>query len=160
MPNNEGTGRAQENYRKEYEVVASTWRFFVSLRFIVAAFAVTLHSALFTLYNQFFQQQTTFGKIGILIIPFAGFIATSAIFLIEQRTIDPYLLMLRRGVELEENLGLENAHFHKLVEPYIALPSVLGRFISHTAGIYLLYASVLILWVILATLSIRSVLLY
>ena len=156
MAENEATGNTQENYRKEYEVVASTWRFFVSLRFIVAAFAVTLHSALLTLYNQFFQQQTTLGKIGILVIPLAGFVATSAIFLIEQRTIDLYLLMLRRGVELEEKLELENAHFRRLIEPYITPPSILGRFISHTAGIYTLYAGVLILWLALASLSIKT----
>ena len=135
MAENGSTGNATENYRKEYEVVASTWRFFVSLRFIVAAFAVTFHSALLTLYNQFFQQQTTLGKIGILVIPLAGIAATSSVFLIEQRTINLYILMLRRGMELEIKLGLEEAHFRRLLEPYITPPSVLGRFISHTAGI-------------------------
>lgn len=154
MAENENTDSTMENYCKEYEVVASTWRFFVSLRFIVAAFAVTLHSALFTLYNQSFQQQTKFGEISILIIPLVGVMAISSIFLIERRTINLYLLMLRRGMELEIKLGLEDAHFRRLSEPYISRPSFFGRFISHTAGIYMLYVGTLILWMVLEFLSI------
>lgn len=161
MANNEDASNAPENYRKEHEVVASTWRFFVSLRFIVAASAVTFHSALLTSYNQHIQQQhTALGKISILVIPLAGLVATSAVFLIEHRTIDLYLLMPRRGVELEEKLGLENTHFRKLIEPYIARPSVLRRLISHTTGIYILYTGVFAIWLVLTFFGIKILIMH
>jgi len=43
-----------KSYRKEYDIVATSWRFFISLRFIVVAFTITLQSALFTLYSSKF----------------------------------------------------------------------------------------------------------
>ncbi|PJE64855.1 MAG: hypothetical protein COU90_01155 [Candidatus Ryanbacteria bacterium CG10_big_fil_rev_8_21_14_0_10_43_42] len=152
--NNQSENVRQENHRTEYNIVATTWRFFVSLRFIVAAFAVTLHSALLTLYSQFYQQQTVLSQISILGLPSVGTIAALAIFLIELRNIDLYILMIQRGRELEDVLDLQDAHFARLGEPYTRPLTVYDRLISHTMGIYILHVGVATLWVHLFVLSI------
>ena len=82
----------QENYRTEYKEVAANHRFFVSLRFIVAAFTTTLQSALFTFYNQSLQQPTR-----ATAILFVGISTVIAVVVIEQRNIALFRAMIRRG---------------------------------------------------------------
>jgi hypothetical protein len=42
----------QQSLRDEYKLVFEGYKFFVSIRFIVAAFAMSIQSALLTIYNQ------------------------------------------------------------------------------------------------------------
>ena len=57
----EGQLDNQENYRTEYKEVAATYRFQISLRFIINAFTVTSQSALLNIYGQALQQTPTPG---------------------------------------------------------------------------------------------------
>ncbi len=86
---------------KEYGEVASTWRYFVSLRFTVVGFAAIFNSALFTIYAQLSRNTTFIGKVGVIGIPSLALAISIAVIVIEQRTVNLYNIMLRRGTELE-----------------------------------------------------------
>ena len=137
----------QENYRTEYKEVATTYRFQISLRFIVNAFTVTSQSAILNTYSQALQQTPTLGY--IIMIPFIGLIIMFAIFLIEQRTISVFRTMIRRGKELEFNLGLINGHFGWLGDPEVISAKGLRKFVTHTWGIRLIYGTVSTMWIVL-----------
>jgi len=143
----EGHLANQENYRTEYKEVATTYRFQISLRFIVNAFTVTSQSAILNTYSQALQQTPTLGY--IIMIPFIGLIIMFAIFLIEQRTISVFRTMIRRGKELEFNLGLINGHFGWLGDPEVISPKGLRKFVTHTWGIRLIYGTVSTMWIVL-----------
>lgn len=100
----------QENYRKEYDVISSSWRFFSGLRFIIVAFAATLESAPLTFYLQVGKQGGG-DQLYLNGVAFAGIFITIALGILELRTISLFRLMIRRGVEVEFHLTLSNAHF-------------------------------------------------
>ena len=137
-----------ENYRKEYDAVVSSWKFFVGLRFIVVGFAVTLQSALITLYSA--------EQLDSAIIPIVGIFIISAIWLIEQRTIELFRLMNQRGVELEFLLGLPDGQFHRLNNIELVRPPGIKRIVTHTIGISIIYATIYTLWFSLITLSLSE----
>ncbi len=137
----------QENYRTEYKEVAATYRFQISLRFIVNAFTVTSQSALLNTYIQILQKPPLPSY--TIMILFIGIIMMVAIFAIEQRTISVFLAMIRRGKELEFNLGLIGGQFGWIGAPEIIRPKGWKRFVTHTWGIRLIYGVVLIMWVVL-----------
>lgn len=137
----------QENYRTEYKEVATNHRFYGSLRFIVAAFTTTIQSAFFTLYNQGQQQVPPRGH--IIIIPLVGLVTMIAIFIIEWRNISLFRAMMRRGKELEFNLGLPDGQFSRLGEPELVKPKGWKRFLTHTWGIRLIYGMIFTLWIVL-----------
>src|SRR3989344_2175200 len=143
----EGQLANQENYCTEYKEVATTYRFQISLRFIVNAFTVTSQSAILNTYSQALQQTPTLGY--IIMIPFIGLIIMFAIFLIEQRTISVFRTMIRRGKELEFNLGLINGHFGWLGDPEVISPKGLRKFVTNTWGIRLIYGTVSTMWIVL-----------
>ncbi len=148
---NEGQLDNQENYRTEYKEVATNHRFYASLRFIVAAFTATIQSALFTLYNQTLQQSPPRGH--AIIIPIIGIIIMIAIFAIESRNISLFRAMMRRGKELEFNLGLIDGQFIRLGEPELVKPKGWKKFLTHTWGIGSIYCMIFALWILLLTLS-------
>jgi len=146
-----------ENLRMAYEQVANSFRFTVSLRFIVAAFATTLQSALLTLYSQLFQQTHLLGRIGIVTLPFVGLIVIWAVFLIEQRTIGIYHTLLQLGTELDFQLGLGNAHFRRITAPGPSNLTFSQKIFSHTVGIRIIYLGIVVTWISLLILSIVEI---
>lgn len=139
----------QKNYRTEYNTVSQGYRFFVSIRFITVAFAVTLQSMLLTLYNQIAKNDTP----GLAII-LVGIFITSSILIVEWRTILLFREILKRGIELEFHLGLQNGFFHRIVE--LSTQHGWRSFITHTWGINILYSFIFVLWfLLLATILTR-----
>ena len=137
----------QENYRTEYKEVAATYRFQISLRFIVNAFTSSIHSSLFNLYSRALQQTPPLGY--TIMIPFVGIIMMLAVFAIEQRTISVFRAMIWRGKELEFNLGLIGGQFGWLGAPEVIRPKGWRRFVTHTWGIRLIYSVISIMWITL-----------
>lgn len=142
----------EENYRTEYREVAAAWRFFASLRFIVAAFTLPIQSALFTLYQ---QRTTATAATATLssrfledagLVAIAGLLSTAAIIAIEYRTIGLITLFVKRGITLEFRLGLERGHFDRLAEPTFWKPSGLKLIMTHTGGLPFIYLSIWMLW--------------
>lgn len=140
-----------ENYRAEYAIVASAWRFFTGLRFIVAAFTVTVQSALFTLYLQLLKP--TIGQPpsprGAVTVICAGIVSVSAVMILEWRTITLLMLAIKRASELEFRLGLSDGYFHRLEEVWTTSLRRTKLFITHAAGFILIYISIAILWIVL-----------
>lgn len=133
----------QEHYRDEYKLVFEGYKFFVSIRFITAAFAMSIQSALLTTYNQAVKENRLNGiAIFIMALFFLG-----AILIIEWRTTFLFRSLLRRGNELEFQLGLPNGFFHRIAE--LSAQEGLRSFITHTWGINLVYFGIFVLWVIL-----------
>ena len=110
----------QENYRMEYREVAATYRFQISLRFIVAGFTATIQSAFLNNYNQALQKSSP--SYYIVMIPIIGIIMMIGIFIVEQRTISVFREMIRRGKDLEFNLGLIGGHFGWIGAPEVIRP--------------------------------------
>ena len=145
----QGKSDNQENYRTEYKEVAATYRFQISLRFIVAGFTTTIQSALLNTYSQILQKPPL--PAYIVMIPFVGIIMMLGIFLIEQRTISVFREMIRRGKELEFNLGLINGHFGWIGAPEVIRPKGFRRFVTHTWGTRLIYGVIFTMWIVLLT---------
>lgn len=108
-----------ENQRWEYREVAAGHRFYVGLRFIIAAFTATLQSALLKFYNDLMQgtvlqlpvEVTLFGiqlslEAHPISITFVGIGSMIAIFVMEMRNIGRIGIMIDRGKELEGVLSL------------------------------------------------------
>jgi hypothetical protein len=133
----------QENYRAEYDVVSEGYRFFVSIRFITAAFAMTIQSTLLTLYNQTAKDNQPAG--------FAVFVMAiffmAAILVVEWRTIFLFRRIIKRGTEIEFYLGLQNGFFHGIAE--LSAEKGFRSFITHTWGINFVYFGISILWIVL-----------
>lgn len=141
---------SQENYRDEYKLVFEGYKFFVSIRFITVAFGMSIHSALITVYNQAVKEN-----------PFNGYAIFSvamlfllALLIVERRTTSLFRSLLKRGTELEFQLGLPTGFFHRIAE----LSALKGfrSFITHTFGITLVYVGVMILWVMLLVATITK----
>ena len=133
----------QQNYRDEYKLVFDGYKFFISLRFIVAAFAMSIQSALLTIYNQAVKEA--------LLNRFAVFsvamLFLAALIIVEWRTTILFRTLLKRGTELEDQFGIPNGFFHRIAE--LSDQKGFRGYITHTWGLRLVYAGVLILWVIL-----------
>lgn len=143
----------QENCRKEYEVVASSWKFFVSLRFIVVGFAVTFNSGLLAFYTQVLQTAPQLYRIAVALI---GFYIVVALWVIERRTIKLFRTMIERGKEMEFLLGSTSGHFQRLSTTELVRPPGLERVMTHTVGIHLFYFLLYILWLTLFALAIKN----
>lgn len=146
---------SDENCRAEYSVIESAWRFFTGLRFIVAAFAITLQSALFTLFIQLSQSTQTGRLVTDTAIAISGLFTITAIVFIEVRTIQLFRLTVGRGVELEDLLQLPSGFFHRLADPQLITPPRMHRVFTHTVGIRLLYSSIYAVWLWLAYFSLK-----
>jgi len=122
---------SQEHYRDEYKLVFEGYKFFVSIRFITAAFAMSIQSALLTIYNQAVKENRLNGiAIFIMALFFLG-----AILIVEWRTTFLFRSLLRRGNELEFQLGLPNGFFHRIAE--LSSQKGLSSFVTHTWGLTL-----------------------
>ena len=145
----------QENYRKEYDIVSSSWRFYIGLRFIVVGFTATLQSGLFTLYNQLVHK-TELSSGRAIIIMLVGIIAVIGVGIIEWRNISLFRRMMKRGVELEQQLSLRKGHFWQLSDPYLVKPEGFQRAVTHTWGIILIYGAIATLWASLFALTLTK----
>lgn len=151
MPENQ-TAEAQfrENCQKEYDVVAMSWRFFISLRFIVIAFTIILQSALFTLYSRFPPEQARgIFRLYYIFIPLLGVLTVLATSIIERRNISHFQLLVRRGVELEFCLGIQGGHFQRIYELQSTISSGIERFYTHTWSIRIIYFALYLIWTFL-----------
>ena len=126
-------------YQKECDVVATSWRFFIGLRFIVAGFAVTIQSALLTLYIRVLEKTAVLVTLHPTAIPAIGIFIAVAIFIIEERNISLFRLMIQRGTELEFRLGVTDGHFSRLSSIWIVHPPGIKRIVTHTFGLRIIY---------------------
>lgn len=140
---NQNSSIRQESYCTEYKEVGSNYRFFVSVRFIIAAFAITVQSALFNLYNQALRQPPPWGF--AMLIPFVGITTMIVVIIIERRTIALFNTMVQRGKELEFSLDLTDGQFSRLSQLSIR-PKGWKGFATHTSGINLIYGMILAMW--------------
>lgn len=136
----------QENYRTEYKELGSNYRLYSSWTFIVAGFTMVIQSAFFNFYGQALQHPNP--PIHSNIIAVVGFFTLLASVIIEQRTIQLFATMIKRGKELEFNLGLTGGQYSKLIELRIPAKGFY-RFITHTWGFRLIYGTIGILWIFL-----------
>ena len=134
---------SQENHRDEYKLVFEGYKFFVSIRFITAAFAMSIQSALLTIYNQAVKETRLSGYAIFLV----AMLFLAALAIIEWRTTFLFRALLKRGTELEFRLGFPDGFFHRITE--LSGQKGLRKFITHTWGINLIYAGVFILWIVL-----------
>lgn len=136
----------QENYRMEYKELGPNLRFYGGLRFIVAAFAMTLQSAFLAFYSQALQRPTP--PIPNAIIFGAGIVTMVAVSIIDLRSIILFSMVIERGKELEFNLGLPDGQYSRLNKITMQLKGF-RWFITHTGGIWLTYGVIFTLWNIL-----------
>lgn len=134
---------SQEHLRDEYKLVFDGYKFFVSLRFIVVAFAMSIQSALVPIYNRAIQQSyfSGYAVFGLAIL----FLV--ALWIIERRTINLFSSLLSRGAQLEFQLGNPNGFFHLISA--ISPRQKFRLIATHTKGITLVYVGMLILWIML-----------
>lgn len=132
----------QQSYRDEYKLVFDGYKFFVSLRFIVAAFAMSIQSALLTIYNQTVKESRPHG-FAVFVVAMVFLVALA---IIERRTINLFSGLLKRGTELEFQLGLTHGFFHRIAE---ISPKKFQFVATHTKGITLVYVGMVVLWIML-----------
>lgn len=141
---------SQENFRDEYKLVFDGYKFFVGIRFIVIAFAMSIQSALLTIYNQVVKENR-FNGYAIFSVAMLFLLALA---IIEWRTTFLFRTLLKRGNELEFQLGLSNSFFHRIAE--LSQQKGFYRFITHTWGINLVYIGIFVLWVVLLVATITK----
>lgn len=132
----------QQNYRDEYKLVFDGYKFFVGLRFIVAAFAMSIQSALLTIYNQTVKENR-FQGFAIFVVAMVFMVA---LIITERRTIKLFKSLLDRGIELEFRLGNLYGFFHQISE---ISPKKFQFVATHTKGITLVYMGMFVLWIML-----------
>lgn len=133
---------SQTAYRDEYKLVFDGYKFFVGIRFITVAFAMSMQSALLTVYNQATKESSTakYFIFGVAIL------FLFAIMIVERRTINLFRTLLKRGTELEFQLGLIHGFFHRIAE---ISPKRFQFIATHTKGISLVYVGMFTLWIML-----------
>ena len=112
---------SQENYRDEYKLVFEAYKFFVSIRFITVAFAMSIQSALLTIYSQSVKEN----HLNTYAIFSVAMLFLIALIIIEWRTTILFRSLLKRGTELEFQLGLPNGFFHRIAELSLLIQSIL-----------------------------------
>lgn len=145
----------------EYREVATNHRFYVGLRFVIAAFAGTLQSALLKLYSDALEVvRNTEHAIVVEIFGFpiilgghplamtvVGIVSMLAIFFMERRNINRIDITMVRGKELEFRLGLPGGQYSRLREsPGLALA-------TYTWSISIIYSIIFGLWFFLFVLN-------
>ncbi len=139
---------SQENFRDEYKLVFEGCKFFVSVRFIVVAFAMSIQSALLTVFNQavkdnYYNAYPIFG---------VGMIFIAGLFIVELRTTSIFHSFLKRGNELEFQLGNPHGFFHRIDE--LSQAEGFHSLVHHSFGINLVYLGMFTLWVVLLVVTI------
>lgn len=139
----------QQSSRDEYKLVFDGYKFFVSIRFIVAAFAISIQAALLPIYNQAVKESRLNGYaiFGVAMM----FLFSLAV--VERRTINLFSGLLKRGTELEFQLGNPNGFFHRITE---ISPRRFRLIATHTKGITLAYLTMFILWIVLLVATITK----
>ncbi len=150
----------QENLRWEYREVATAHRFYVGLRFVIAAFTATLQSALLKFYNDALlaieagnaPHIELFGFNFILgthplSMAIVGIATMVAIFFMERRNIALFKVMIKRGQRIEFDLALKEGQFHRLTK------SRSMRFITYTWSLAVIYGVLVAMWFYLLVLN-------
>ncbi|MGH7238517.1 MAG: hypothetical protein ACREHG_00470 [Candidatus Saccharimonadales bacterium] len=139
-----------EYIRDEYKLVFDGYKFFVSIRFMVAAFAMSIQSALLTVYNQTAKENHLHGVVVFMVAMLFLF----ALIVIERRTIKLFKALLARGAELEFQMGILHGFFHRIDE---ISPKQFQFVATHTKGISLVYVGMFVLWITLLVATIIKV---
>lgn len=139
----------QQNFRDEYKLVFEGYKFFVSIRFITAAFAMSIQSALLTIYNQTVKESRLHGFIVFAV----AMVFLFALAIIERRTIQLFKKLLNRGTELEFQLGIPHGFFHRILE---VSPTRFQFVATHTKGVTLVYVGMFTLWTMLLVATITK----
>jgi len=140
----------QENLRWEYRELAFNHRFYVGLRFVIAAFAATFQSALLKFYSDallatnvpdvlFLGYWFTLGSHPISIAA-VGLITTVAIFAMERRNINRIGIVIKRGKEVEFELFLAGGQFSRLESKGF-------NFFTYTWSLSIIYLAVVAMWI-------------
>lgn len=147
-----------ENMRWEYREVATSHRFYVGLRFIIAAFTATLQSALLKIYSDALTSNLHIPDVVLrgysfslgshpLSITIVGVLTIVAIIVMELRNIRLFRTMISRGKELELMLFLGKGKFHRLSEPKGF------RLVAYTRGLMTIYYVIGAMWLYLLILN-------
>lgn len=122
----------------------------MSIRFITVAFGMSIQSALLPIYNQAVKENRLNGYA----IFSVAMLFVLALLIVERRTTSLFRSLLKRGTELEFQMGLPIGFFHRIAE----LSALKGfrSFVTHTFGISLVYLGVFILWVMLLVATITK----
>lgn len=156
------THETQETLRWEYREVATSHRFYVGLRFVIAAFTATLQSTLLKIYG---DSITQLGKpvneaAEVILFDFRfflqghplsftiiGFFTMIATFFMERRTIGLFRVMIDRGRLLELKLLLLGGQFSQLSG------SRGIRFFTYTWSLNAIYIVLGMMWLYLLVLN-------
>jgi len=136
---------SQEHFRDEYKLVFDGYKFFVNIRFLTIAFAMSIQSALLNFYNQAIKENTFMG-IGIFGLAMIFWVA---LVIIERRTINLFVALLQRGNELEFHLGIPHGFFHRIAEISPRKGTRFQPFVTHTRGLTIIYLGIIVLWIAL-----------
>ncbi len=142
----------QENYRTEYKEVSSVYRFYMSLRFIIAAFMGTMESAIFTLYYQSLKDDAI--KQGAVFLPTLGMIVATVVLFTDWRTRVLIESIIERGREIEFQLGIQGYFGRLIIIPLdidissvVRLPERIKIYTERIPyGIPLIYLTVYMVW--------------
>ncbi len=148
----------EENLRWEYREVAAAHRFYVGLRFIIAAFTATFQPALLRFYTDAVIPNPQMPAIVIrgywftlgshpLPLTAVGILTMLAILSMEMRNIGRIGIVVERARELEFTLSLPFGQFGKISEA-----SGFG-FITYTASLMVIYVAILTMWIYLFVLN-------
>ncbi len=134
----------QESYKYEYKLVFDGCKFFVTLRFSVVAFAMSINSALLTLYSSQAIKENKFLELSIFGIVLVFWVA---LLIVELRTTFIFHSFMKRGNELEFQIGNPHGFFHRIED--LSKTKGFYSLIRHRWGIGLVYAGMFILWLML-----------
>jgi len=141
----------REIYKDEYKLVFEGCKFFVSLRFIVVAFAMSINSALLTFYGSQAVKENEFLKYAVFVL---AIIFWFALLIVELRTTFIFHNFMKRGNTLEFQIGNPNGFFHSIEE--LSKMKGLYSLIRHRWGIGLVYIGMLGLWIMLFVATITN----
>ena len=138
----------REIERDEYKAAVDTYRFFVNLRFVTVAFAMTLQAGLFALYERTNEKplQLAISSLAIVLI--------IAIAIIERRTTSLFHDVRSRGRDLERQLGILNGMLGRLIE--LGKNSWWRKYTTHTTGVGIVYGAIFTLWLFVLGLTLYS----
>jgi len=145
----------RENLRAMFDAIVDYFNNLVQTRFTIAGLYL---AATGFLANSWFSQPTHQGP--VILIPYLGIVITIACWGMEIRTRQLIDNLSRKGDEIEKLLGSPQGFFELMgSQPYPIIPPfgiklsseilefpLIKTFISHSFGLNLLYAAILIFW--------------
>lgn len=132
----------------EYAVVGENIRFLSGARFVLLAFAATVHTALLGAFRQLVSNPSSFGGLAessLWALPTIGAAVSTAVLAIDWRNRKLYSACLERGKYIEAELGVaEIGGFYRLGE-------VRGRarLLSHSWMLRAIHFGLITVWLLL-----------